>query len=1031
MTTLIGSLRRIGRVGWLVWLSACFFSVLLIEAETAYAAPPQSSDDAPRGPSVKSGTPFSSTGTYLKIGISPAAHYGDYNLGYGFQYPIGFEHAAVEWWGEGFTFGYTVGGAPFYATSYESGGVQNLSLISATIISDTATEAIYEVVLRTTDNRVELVHRFHFLKDRKYVTLTTIIKNLSSEVLNGVRYRRIWDFDMDNTADSNDGFNIDMSRFMLYAWETHYAALAASLLNPPTEWDVYAWDDIDTYLPGSSIYNGPFPAYGDYNVRLEWVYETLSPGQSKQIVMYHMGGDSYAGLANSYDLAVAQAKQWTFMVYLDGDNNLEEFAVADLNEMEAAGSDANINIVVQLDRIPRYDSSNGDWTTCKRFYVTRDPGGYNSTIVSTELADLGECNMGDPNTLIDFVNWVKANYPAQHYALVLWDHGGGWKILQARLPKGVIFDDTDSDYITTPELRSAMQSIYSSYGTKIDIVGFDACLMGMAEIDYELAPYAQYRVGSEQTEPVEGWDYVASLGWLVSNPTATPQALASRIVSDYGAFYGPGQTQSAVDLNTIKTPTLASDLNTLATNLMSNMPNYRPGVEAARNNVKEYSDRDYIDLYHFAQLIYDNINDPTIRANAQAVMNAVSSGVVANHGGTNDHGISIYFPHNCSDYRPNYDTDVLLSVDTNWNDFLKTYCTVRPANDNFVDAQIISGYSGSVTGSNVGATKEPCEPNHYYNIPGGASVWYRWTAPASGNATFDTFGSDFDTILAVYTGDNLCNLAHVASNDDWGGGWQSQVIFYAVAGTTYHIAVDGYGGFGSSTVLNSPSTDKVSIASVAQGNIVLNWNSSMCTGVTVTSSPQRVSYRPTATRPSKKTITVRVTNRSGGTRVVTDIVPLPEEPFIITRIRPSLPKAIPDKRLQIFTIYTEVPAGSPPVTATKPYFLTILDCGAFTTASEPQSLVPLQVHDVQVESQGDQVHVEAAGTGIASVRLQLYDLTGRLMLDEESQGDTLTLPSKTAQGRALANGVYLYVVHVRGYNGREYVSEVRKLVILH
>ncbi|MEM4217584.1 MAG: hypothetical protein QXZ09_06145 [Candidatus Methanomethylicaceae archaeon] len=353
-----------------------------------------------------------------------------------------------------------------------------------------------------------------------------------------------------------------------------------------------------------------------------------------------------------------------------------------------------------------------------------------------------------------------------------------------------------------------------------------------------------------------------------------------------------------------------------------------------------------------------------------------------------------------------------------------------PLNDNFSNAQVISGSAGTVTGSNVGATKEPCEPNHY-NIPGGASVWYRWTAPASGNATFDTFGSDFDTILAVYTGDNLCNLAHVAGNDDWGGGWQSQVIFYAVAGTTYHIAVDGYGGFGSSTVLNSPSTDKVSIASVAQGNIVLNWNSSMCTGVTVTSSPQRVSYRPTATRPSKKTITVRVTNRSGGTRVVTDIVPLPEEPFIITRIRPSLPKAIPDKRLQIFTIYTEVPAGSPPVTATKPYFLTILDCGAFTTASEPQSLVPLQVHDVQVESQGDQVHVEAAGTGIASVRLQLYDLTGRLMLDEESQGDTLTLPSKTAQGRALANGVYLYVVHVRGYNGREYVSEVRKLVILH
>jgi hypothetical protein len=212
------------------------------------------------------------------------------------------------------------------------------------------------------------------------------------------------------------------------------------------------------------------------------------------------------------------------------------------------------------------------------------------------------------------------------------------------------------------------------------------------------------------------------------------------------------------------------------------------------------------------------------------------------------------------------------------------------------------------------------------------------------------------------------------------------------------------------------------------GDIVLNW--SMCPGVTVTSSPKKVTYKPTPTRPSKKTITVRVVNKSGGTRVVTNIVPLLEEPFIVTSIRPTLPKAIPNRRTQSFTVYTEVPAGWPPVTATQPYFVTVLDCGAFTTASEPQLLVPLQVHDVQVESQGGQVRVEATGVGIASVRLQLYDLAGRLMLNKESQGDTLTLPFKTLQGRALANGVYLYVVRVRGFDGQEYVSAVRKLVIV-
>jgi hypothetical protein len=356
-----------------------------------------------------------------------------------------------------------------------------------------------------------------------------------------------------------------------------------------------------------------------------------------------------------------------------------------------------------------------------------------------------------------------------------------------------------------------------------------------------------------------------------------------------------------------------------------------------------------------------------------------------------------------------------------------TFNILGPANDNFANAQDISGDSGSITGSNVGATKEPCEPNHH-NIPGGASVWYRWTAPIGGNATFDTFGSNFDTVLAVYTGDNLCSLTYIASSDDDPlGGLQSRVSFNAVAGTTYHIAVDGFGGF-SSPGAASASKGKISTAAVAMGDIVLNW--SMCPGVTVTSSPKKVTYKPTPTRPSKKTITVRVVNKSGGTRVVTNIVPLLEEPFIVTSIRPTLPKAIPNRRTQSFTVYTEVPAGWPPVTATQPYFVTVLDCGAFTTASEPQLLVPLQVHDVQVESQGGQVRVEATGVGIASVRLQLYDLAGRLMLNKESQGDTLTLPFKTLQGRALANGVYLYVVRVQGFDGREYVSEVRKLVIM-
>ncbi|MEN3342249.1 MAG: hypothetical protein V7644_1653 [Actinomycetota bacterium] len=116
-----------------------------------------------------------------------------------------------------------------------------------------------------------------------------------------------------------------------------------------------------------------------------------------------------------------------------------------------------------------------------------------------------------------------------------------------------------------------------------------------------------------------------------------------------------------------------------------------------------------------------------------------------------------------------------------------------PGNDLFADALLLGGGSGSVTGTNVGATKEAAEPDHA-GKPGGRSVWYMWTAPASGTATIDTTGTDFDTLLAVYTGRLLSALTPVAANDDDGGSLTSKVTFIAAAGAVYRIAVDGSGG---------------------------------------------------------------------------------------------------------------------------------------------------------------------------------------------------------------------------------------------
>jgi len=150
--------------------------------------------------------------------------------------------------------------------------------------------------------------------------------------------------------------------------------------------------------------------------------------------------------------AFAADADWTFMVYLDGDNDLEGAAINDFLEMAAVGSDANVNIVVQFDRIGGYDSSYGDWETCKRFYVT---SGMTPT-AAEQVEDVGEANMGDPAALTDFINWVADNYPANNYAVVLWNHGAGWREQYDVLIKALEMAKTGNE---REEIRRALRQI--------------------------------------------------------------------------------------------------------------------------------------------------------------------------------------------------------------------------------------------------------------------------------------------------------------------------------------------------------------------------------------------------------------------------------------------------------------------------------------------------------------------------------------------------------------------------------------------
>jgi hypothetical protein len=140
-----------------------------------------------------------------------------------------------------------------------------------------------------------------------------------------------------------------------------------------------------------------------------------------------------------------------------------------------------------------------------------------------------------------------------------------------------------------------------------------------------------------------------------------------------------------------------------------------------------------------------------------------------------------------------------------------------PGNDAFTAAEVLTGRTATATGSNEEATKEPGEPEHAGD-PGGASIWYVWTAPAFGRATLSTCDSDFNTVLAVYTGSDLASAVEVAANDD-DCGTRSVVSFDAVGGAAYRIAVDGKAGATGDVLLdlrlappNDDFADAVSIA---------------------------------------------------------------------------------------------------------------------------------------------------------------------------------------------------------------------------
>ena len=386
---------------------------------------------------------------------------------------------------------------------------------------------------------------------------------------------------------------------------------------------------------------------------------------------------------------------WTFMVYLDSDNNLEGAGIEDLNEMEEAGSNENMNIVALMDRAEGYDTSNGDWTDWRYYYVDKDPAGANDEIISTEvdyphLEAGAEPNMGDPQNLINFVTWSMEQYPAEHYLLSLWNHGGGIR--------GVCWDDStpDHDNLDLPELKHSLSTIQNTTGRNIDIVGFDACLMGAASIHYQISPYCDIVVASEATESNDGWPYELLLFDVEANPAMTPEMVARALVEHYVISYGvaePWVTQAA--FKTADMVQVYEDLDLVAQILMDNLPDYEASIADSRENAESYaltkegpyfpemSGYPMSDLWDFLDELeraeHGTALDEELMNAITALKNSISTARIAYGSGTDmpdSHGLSVYFPQTentgTSTYSAGYD-ETEYAKDHLWDDFLKAY----------------------------------------------------------------------------------------------------------------------------------------------------------------------------------------------------------------------------------------------------------------------------------------------------------------------------------------------------------------------
>ncbi len=370
--------------------------------------------------------------------------------------------------------------------------------------------------------------------------------------------------------------------------------------------------------------------------------------------------------------------EWTIMIFKNADNNLETCAVDDFLEIASVGSDASaeVNIVVMMDLYDGLGNSYGTWSEARRGLINSGDVPNNAWGES-----LGEQDMGNPAVLSGFITWAADTYPADKYALVVWNHGNGWDSddFVKRTPplyRAISYDDTSGNHLNALELRTALENgvAGSSNISTINLIGMDACLMGMMEIAYEIRGCGLVMTGSEKTEPGDGWPYDTVLDALVTTPTMTPAQLGELVVDEYGVSYLGEETQAAVDLTQMDT--LAAELDTLAQTIVTEDSDWF-AVYKARYASSWFTYDTYRDLGTFLnRLSTDGFAGTAVTQAAADAYTAYTAAVIDSHSGPGDGatGLSVYFTEYGAAVDSAYSVSNLSFVsDTSWRAMLQAF----------------------------------------------------------------------------------------------------------------------------------------------------------------------------------------------------------------------------------------------------------------------------------------------------------------------------------------------------------------------